>query len=77
MLNDRDRVHTGAPGLRHTFDITQLVQYLQAHDQWDPGALTVTMEPAAEPTPPGVASRTVEVSHQPIRVGRIAVFAGQ
>lgn len=37
--------HAGVPGLRHTFNITEIARQLAAAGRWDPSAVTVTIEP--------------------------------
>jgi hypothetical protein len=51
---------------------------LQNAGRWDPTSLKVTLEPTPPPAPPGQrAMAPDEVSHEPIRIGRIALFVDQ
>ena len=76
VMNDPDRPHDGAPGLRHVFDATDAVNALREQNRWEPGAVEVTFEPLEVLPPPGgelPAEARVE-SAEPIRVGRVALF---
>ena len=60
-------------GMRYSFDVTGLVDRLQAQGAWDPGRVTVSMLPAVdddEPEPLGaaVAAR--------VRVGTFSLYLG-
>lgn len=76
LMNDLDLDHEGAPGMRHTFDVGEIVSGLAALDLWNPDTITVTIEPVAPPAPPGEAQRSIEeLVLSPVRVGRISLFA--
>jgi len=78
LMNDPDHVHDGAPGLRHTYDVAGLVAGLASLNMWDPDSVTVTIEPVPPPAPPGERPQTIEdLDLPPVRIGRIALFAGQ
>ena len=76
VMNDPDRPHGGAPGLRHVFDATDAVDALREQGAWEPGAVTVTFEPLEVLPPPGgelPVEAGVEAA-EPVRVGRVALF---
>jgi tyrosinase len=76
LMNDPDHPHDGAPGLRHTFDIAEIVNGLAALDLWNPESVTVTIEPVPPPAPPGERQLSIaELDLVPVRVGRISLFA--
>ena len=65
--------YDGPPGLRRTFDITDLVHRLQAEDQWDPSNIRVTFEPTGL-IPPEGTQPTTPPPHPPVRIARVAVY---
>lgn len=67
-MNDPDRAHDGASGLRHAFDATAVIRALAQENVWDSSAITVTVEPVP---PPGEEFSGVEI---PVQVGRIGLF---
>jgi hypothetical protein len=82
-MNDPDTPHGGVPGLRHTFDITQLVARLAEAGLWNPDAITVTFAPITPLPPPETAdlaetfvADAVQPSPTPVRVGRVSLFVG-
>jgi Common central domain of tyrosinase/Polyphenol oxidase middle domain len=76
LMNDPDHPHDGAPGLRHTFDIAEVVSGLAALDLWNPDTITVTIEPVPPPAVPGERRLSIEeLGLPPVRVGRISLFA--
>ena len=68
--------HNAAPGLRHMFDVGEVVNALAAVDLWNPDGITVTIEPVPPLAPPGEPPRTIEeFAFEPVRIGRISLFA--
>jgi len=75
-MNELDHRHGGASGMRHTFEIGEVVKALAALDLWSPDGLTVTIEPVPPLVPPGEAPPSLaEFAFEPVRVGRISLFA--
>ena len=74
MLDDPDFAHLGAPGMRQSFDVTDVVNNVLAQGIFDPSAVTLTFEPDLVVPPPGFA----EAPPAPpvVTVGRVALFAG-
>jgi len=78
LMNDPDHVHDGAPGLRHTFDVAELIAGLAALNLWNPDSVTVTIEPVPPPAPPGEEPPAIEdLDLPPVRIGRISLFVGE
>ncbi len=73
-MNDPETPHDGAPGLGHTFDVTDVVATLASLDLWDASAITVTLR-AAPPgdaggcrgSGPSAAGTDPDRSRQPLR----------
>src|SRR5262249_22866906 len=86
VMNDPDMAHSGVPGLRHTFDITHVVDELNKAGHWDPDAITVTFEPLTPLPPPddaeeaaeytAAAERAEDTPTIPVRIGRVSLFMG-
>lgn len=79
VMNDPDAAHPGVPGLRHTFDITRVVDELKATGSWDPDAITVTFEPITPLPPPGQEGLAAAFDEDttpatPVRIGRVSLF---
>ena len=76
VMNDPDRPHDGAPGLRHVFDATDAVDALREQGRWAPDAVEVTFEPLEVLPPPGgeLPAESGVAAAEPIRVGRVALF---
>lgn len=75
-MNDPDHPHEGGPGLRHTFDVAEVISGLAALDLWNPDTITVTIDPVPPLAPPGEEQRSIaEFSFPPVQVGRISLFA--
>lgn len=65
--------------LRLSMDITELLDQLVAHDEWNDGEqLDVSFRPITLETEPGVAADAPSVTHEdvPIRIGRVSVHYG-
>ena len=81
-VRDTNRIHA-SPGLRHTFNISHVVDRLKAANRWNPNAIDVTFEPIvpiARPSPgiggaPGVPQPRTP-SNIPVRIGRVSLFVG-
>jgi Common central domain of tyrosinase/Polyphenol oxidase middle domain len=75
-MNDPNDPAHGAPGMRHTFNITQLVQTLGSMNLWDPTQVTVTIEPfdLMESDDPSLQTDLTQIP--PIRIGRVSLFVG-
>jgi tyrosinase len=72
-----DIVHEGAPGLGHTFDVTDVVQALTG--ELSSGDLTVTFEPLRLQLPEGAVAEPQLASPPetpPVRIGRVSLFVG-
>lgn len=67
-MNDPEREHDGASGLRHAFDATDTIRAQAQENVWNSAAVTVTVAPVARP---GLADAPLEI---PIQVGRIGLF---
>ena len=81
-VQDRNRIHS-VPGLRHTFNISHLVERLRAANTWDPDTIDVSFEPivpVASPSPAtGVAPEMPQLRTAgdiPVRIGRVSLFIG-
>jgi tyrosinase len=82
LMNDPDREHEGVPGLRHTFDITSLVNELRQAGKWDSSRVNVIFEVIPPLPPPGeepetaamMASEQEAAAAAPLRVGRVSLF---
>jgi tyrosinase len=75
-LNDPNDPAHGSPGLRHTFNITQIVQTLGSLGLWDPTTLTITIEPF-DPMTSDDPSLLVDLTQlPPITIGRVSLFVG-
>jgi tyrosinase len=62
--------HSPGSGLNHALDITEIVEWLKAHNQWDPKRLSVTFVPRGKnpgevPVQVGRASLHYKVGHRP------------
>jgi len=70
------RVRADAPlGLTHLFDVTALVNDLQAGRRWDSEKLTITFEPAALTTAEGDSPLLAETRAVPVAtIGRVSLF---
>lgn len=81
---DPDAQHRGAPGFRHTFDVTSHVRQLVEAGEWDPAAMTVTFQviPPLPPPDSDVAEADIATSERdaaaatPLRIGRVSLFVG-
>jgi hypothetical protein len=74
-MNDPDHVHEGAPGLLHTFDLTEVIGSLNAVGLWDPSSIAITVEPVPPPVAPGEEQGSPDqLNLPPIQIGRIAMF---
>jgi len=75
MINP-DRPHAGAPGFRHTFDVTSEVADLTARGLWNPDDLRVRLEPIVVAPPPGEEWPAADApeAHTPITIGRVSLF---
>lgn len=78
-MNDPDRPHDGAPGFRHTFDATDVINSLKDESLWDPAAVSVTFEPIRVLPPPGEefpeeAEAEAREPVAPVRIGRVSLF---
>jgi tyrosinase len=81
QLNDPDVTHEGgAPGLRHTFVASDVINRLNEKELWDPAAVEVTFEPLTLLPPPGEeeswAEETEELAAPPVKIGRVSLFIG-
>jgi hypothetical protein len=81
-VRDPSRVHS-VPGLRHTFDISHVVDRLKAERRWNPDTIDVTFEPIAPigGAAPGVGGAPAipparAGSDVPVRIGRVSLFLG-
>jgi hypothetical protein len=74
-MNELDHTHDGPVGMRHTFDVGEVVSNLAAMDLWNPDTITVSIEPVPPPAAPGERPNTMaDFPFDPIRVGRISLF---
>lgn len=67
-MNDPNRAHDGATGLRHAFDATGTIRAQAQESVWNSAAVTVTVAPVPRP---GLEDQPLEI---PIQVGRIGLF---
>ncbi|SRR6266540_5023056 len=79
QLNDPDVTHeTGAPGLRHTFEASDVINRLNEHELFDPASMEVTFEPITLLPPPGEEAswveETTETAAPPVKIGRVSLF---
>lgn len=79
QLNDPDVTHeSGAPGLRHTFDASDVISRLNERELWDPASMEVTFEPITLLPPPGEEEswvvETDEAAARPVKIGRVSLF---
>jgi tyrosinase len=70
---DLDSDHSGAPGLRHAYDITDLVSSLQAAGVWNPDKVSVTFEPLSLVPPEGHAELPEE-EVPTVKIGRVSIY---
>ena len=84
-MNDPDAPHDGAPGLRHTFDVTDVANALGEVDLSEAGSMNITFEPIALPGEEQVAAASIAApgeervaveSARPVRIGRVSLFVG-
>jgi tyrosinase len=78
LMEDPDRPHDAAPGLRHVFDATDAVNTLRAQGRWDPSDVRVTFEPITVLPAPGQEVPPDDRSlapPPPIHIGRVGLFA--
>ncbi|MDQ3722655.1 MAG: tyrosinase family protein [Actinomycetota bacterium] len=72
---DSDR--PGGHGLRHSFDITDIVEELDELDRWNPDEVKVTFSPVGQPTA-GRRSRgagaEAEAETAPVKLGRVGLY---
>jgi hypothetical protein len=76
-MNDPDTPHDGAPGFRHTFDATSVVDRLRAQQRWDPESIQVTFDPITVLPPPGeeeLAEAEAAATVPTVRIGRVSLF---
>ncbi|HEX8027574.1 MAG TPA: tyrosinase family protein [Vicinamibacterales bacterium] len=81
-VRDPNRVHS-VPGLRHSFNISHVVDRLKAERRWNPATIDVTFEPIAPvggAVPgaggaPGIPQARTG-SNIPVRIGRVSLFLG-
>lgn len=72
--NDPEATHGAIGGLRHAYDVTDLVGELTETGEWDPTAVTVTFEPIGlEPPEGGEPAREAEPSVE-LRVGSVGLY---
>jgi hypothetical protein len=81
QANDPDRVHSGVPGFQHVFDVTEQVRAMARESGWDPDQAAVSFEPLGPVLPAGPdgeqpAAAALPDEHDPIRIGRVALFFG-
>jgi hypothetical protein len=76
MQGDDSGVHAEPPGLRHTFDITPIVEALASNDLWNAAGLSVSFEPVGSGLPDGVQSLVEPAPVEPIEIGRVSLFIG-
>ncbi len=76
MQGDESGVHAEPPGLRHTFDITPIVEALASADLWNAAGLSVSFEPVGSGLPEGVQSLVEPGPVEPISIGRVSLFIG-
>ncbi len=80
-VRDPNRIHS-VPGLRHTFNISHLVDRLRATNRWNPDTIDVSFEPIvplARPTGIGLAPELPQLrtaADIPVRIGRVSLFIG-
>lgn len=79
QLNDPDVTHEGgAPGLRHTFDVSDVLNRLNGRELRGPAAMDVTFEPVILLPPPGEEDSWVEepaeLAAPPVKIGRVSLF---
>ncbi len=77
QMNDPNRPHDGAPGFRHSFEVTDAVRALRAQGLFDPGSITVTFDPIrVQPPPGGAFTAEVQVTGPVprVRIGRVSLF---
>jgi tyrosinase len=80
QLSDPNVPHEGgAPALRHTFDVTDVMSTLRERDLWDPAGFTVTFEPVGVRPPPGEeeswqAEPMSDAARTPVKIGRVSLF---
>lgn len=77
-MQDVDRDHDGPVGLRHVFDITEMVAELRRQGQWDEEHFTVNFQPLRLEAPPGMdrsaLARPGAEETPTVRVGRVSLF---
>jgi tyrosinase len=81
-VRDRNRIHS-VPGLRHTFNISHLVERLRAANTWNPDTIDVSFEPIVPVARPSAATGLAPEMPQlrtasdiPVRIGRVSLFIG-
>jgi hypothetical protein len=82
LMADPDQVHDAAPGFRHTFDVTSIVEELRRSDQWDPARIEVSFEPILPEPAPGresdaqslIGELAEDAAAAPVQVGRVSLF---
>lgn len=67
--SDPDQEGAGGPGLAYAFEITGLVEVLEAEGRWDPERIKVTFAPNRPPA-------DEHEQPPPIRVGRVSLYFG-
>jgi hypothetical protein len=77
-MNDPDQPHDGAPGFRHSFDVTDVVERLKESSLWDPASIKVSFQPLRPLPPPGEEAVAAEEEREapPVRIGRVSLFVG-
>ena len=73
-MNDPDQPHDGAPGMRQSFDVTDVVERLQQEGVWDPATVTVSFRPLTSPPTGDEPTAEAEVEVPPVRIGRVSIF---
>ena len=70
---DFDREHPEGHGLRYAFDVTDIVDALQAEGRWDPAGISVSFEPLRPILPEGVEPPELPPT-PPVRIGTVSLF---
>jgi len=80
-VRDPNRIHA-LPGLRHTFNISHVVERLRAANRWDPDTIDVSFEPivplasASPGAGPAPMAQLRTAGDIPVRIGRVSLFIG-
>jgi len=71
--SDLDREHPEGHGLRYAFDVTDVVDSLQAEGRWDPAGVTVSFQPLRPILPEGVEPPELPPARR-VQIGTVSLF---